>query len=123
MSDLVLEVRQTKEFSAWLRRLRDANAVARIRRMEEGNPGDTRSVGKGVMEMRIAWLSRLLFASRNADCDPAVRRRQAHTATGYRAGSDSRGDIVMRKTTRFVAADYLDSEERQVAYISAALET
>ncbi len=23
--------------------------------MEEGNPGDTRSVGKGVMEMRIAY--------------------------------------------------------------------
>jgi putative addiction module killer protein len=55
ISDLMLEVRQTKEFSAWLRRLRDANAVARIRRMEEGNPGDTRSVGKGVMEMRIAY--------------------------------------------------------------------
>jgi putative addiction module killer protein len=55
----MLEVRQTKEFSAWLRRLRDANAVARIvariRRMEEGNPGDTRSVGKAVMEMRIAY--------------------------------------------------------------------
>ena len=51
----MVEVRQTKEFSAWLRRLRDANAVARIRRMEEGNPGDTRSVGKGVMEMRIAY--------------------------------------------------------------------
>jgi putative addiction module killer protein len=45
----MIEVRQTQEFSAWLRRLRDANAVARIvgriRRMEMGNPGDTRSVG------------------------------------------------------------------------------
>jgi probable addiction module antidote protein len=29
----------------------------------------------------------------------------------------------MAKTTRFKAADYLDSEERQVAYITAALET
>jgi DNA-binding phage protein len=27
----------------------------------------------------------------------------------------------MRKTTRFDAADYLDTEERQVAYIAAAL--
>jgi len=27
------------------------------------------------------------------------------------------------KTTRFDAADYLDSEERQIAYITAALET
>ena len=55
----MVEVRQTQEFSAWLHRLRDANAVARIvariRRMEQGNPGDTRSVGKGVVEMRIAY--------------------------------------------------------------------
>ena len=29
----------------------------------------------------------------------------------------------MPKTTRFDAADYLDTEERQVAYIAAALET
>jgi probable addiction module antidote protein len=29
----------------------------------------------------------------------------------------------MRKTTRFDAAEYLDTEERQVAYITAALET
>jgi probable addiction module antidote protein len=29
----------------------------------------------------------------------------------------------MRKRRRFDAADYLDTEERQVAYISAALET
>jgi len=29
----------------------------------------------------------------------------------------------MSKTTRFDAADYLDTEERQVAYITVALET
>ena len=29
----------------------------------------------------------------------------------------------MSKTTRFDAADYLDTEERQVAYITAALES
>ena len=29
----------------------------------------------------------------------------------------------MSRTTRFEAADYLDTEERQVAYITAALET
>ena len=52
-------MRQTDEFSGWLRRLRDANAVARItgriRRMEMGNPGDSRSVGQGVVEMRIDY--------------------------------------------------------------------
>ena len=55
----MIEVRQTEEFSAWLHGLRDANAVARIvariRRMEQGNPGDARSVGEGVMEMRISY--------------------------------------------------------------------
>jgi putative addiction module killer protein len=55
----VTEVRQTEEFSGWLRRLSDANAVARIvgriRRMEMGNPGDTKSVGQGVLEMRIDY--------------------------------------------------------------------
>lgn len=55
----MIEVRQTEEFSGWLRRLRDADAVARIvgriRRLEQGNPGDAKSVGKGVMEMRIAY--------------------------------------------------------------------
>ena len=53
------EVRQTEEFSAWLHRLRDANAVARIvariRRMEMGNPGDAKSVGQGILEMRIDY--------------------------------------------------------------------
>jgi putative addiction module killer protein len=55
----MVEVRQTAEFSTWLRRLKDVNAVARIvariRRMELGNPGDTRSVGKSVMEMRVDY--------------------------------------------------------------------
>jgi len=53
------EVRQTEEFSGWLHRLRDANAVVRIvgriRRMEMGNPGDTKSVGQGILEMRIDY--------------------------------------------------------------------
>jgi putative addiction module killer protein len=55
----MVEVRQTGEFSNWLRRLSDQNAyariIARVRRMEHGNPGDTRSVGAGVMEMRVDY--------------------------------------------------------------------
>jgi putative addiction module killer protein len=53
------EVRQTEEFSGWLHRLKDVNAVARIvvriRRFEMGNPGDTKNVGQGVREMRIDY--------------------------------------------------------------------
>ena len=69
----MVEVRQTQEFSAWLHRLRDANAAARIigriRRMEMGNPGDTRSVGQGVLEMRIDHGPgyRVYFARRGAE--------------------------------------------------------
>jgi putative addiction module killer protein len=52
-------VRQTDEFRTWLRRLSDDNAtariVSRIRRMELGNFGDARSVGNGVMELRIDY--------------------------------------------------------------------
>jgi putative addiction module killer protein len=55
----MIDVRQTAEFSNWLRRLKDDNAVARIvariRRMEQGNLGDSRSVGAGVMEMRVDY--------------------------------------------------------------------
>ncbi|WP_018238646.1 type II toxin-antitoxin system RelE/ParE family toxin [Ensifer sp. BR816] len=55
----MIEVRQSTVFSDWLRSLRDRNAtariVARIRRLELGNPGDIKSVGDGVSEMRIDY--------------------------------------------------------------------
>ena len=55
----MIEVRQTAEFTNWLRSLDDLNVytrvVARIRRMELGNPGDAKSVGAGVVEMRIDY--------------------------------------------------------------------
>jgi putative addiction module killer protein len=55
----VVEVRQTDEFRHWLHRLGDGRAkariVSRIRRMESGNPGDTRSLGSALREMRIDY--------------------------------------------------------------------
>ena len=55
----MIEVRQTGEFSQWLRRLKDDKAfgriLVRIRRAELGNLGDCRSVGGGVMEMRVDY--------------------------------------------------------------------
>jgi len=55
----MIEVRQTPEFRGWLRRLTDDDAAARIieriRRLERGNQGDAKSVGGGLMEMRIAY--------------------------------------------------------------------
>lgn len=55
----MIEVRQTDEFRNWLRNLRDGKAAARIasriRRLEQGNPGDIKTVGSGLLEMRIDY--------------------------------------------------------------------
>jgi putative addiction module killer protein len=53
----MFELRQTDEFSAWLRRLKDARAkariAARIERIKFGNLGDYKSLGGGMMEIRL----------------------------------------------------------------------
>jgi putative addiction module killer protein len=55
----VIEVRQTCEFTRWFDRLADRKARARIlvriRRLSLGNPGDVRSLGGGVSELRVDW--------------------------------------------------------------------
>jgi putative addiction module killer protein len=55
----MLAIRETEEFSAWMSRLRDARAkakiAARIDRLAQGNPGDVEPVGAGVSEMRIHY--------------------------------------------------------------------
>jgi putative addiction module killer protein len=53
----MFEIRETAVFTDWLNELRDDKAVARIevriRRLSLGNPGDAKSVGEGVNELRI----------------------------------------------------------------------
>ncbi len=53
------EIRKTQTFVQWLDRLPDIQArvrvLARIKRLEEGNPGDIKPVGEGVSEMRIHY--------------------------------------------------------------------
>ena len=55
----MVQIVQTAAFSAWLGKLADiaatARIVARLRRLELGNPGDVKSVGGGVSEMRIDY--------------------------------------------------------------------
>jgi putative addiction module killer protein len=55
----VLEIRQTENFARWFKRLRDRQArgriLARIRRLQLGNPGDVAPVGDGVSELRIPY--------------------------------------------------------------------
>ncbi len=53
----MIELRQTIEFAEWIDDLRDirgrARIQARIERLAMGNPGDAKSVGEGVCELRI----------------------------------------------------------------------
>lgn len=53
------QIRQTTVYANWIDGLHDRRAVlrieTRIRRLELGNPGDTKSVGNGVSELRIDY--------------------------------------------------------------------
>jgi len=67
-----MEVFRSAAFDAWLSKLRDRQArariLARIRRLTIGNPGDVKTVSKGVSEMRIDYGPgyRVYFARRGA---------------------------------------------------------
>jgi len=54
-----IAVRRTKTYDLWFARLRDARAKARIAvridRLQRGNAGDHRSVGDGVMELKVDY--------------------------------------------------------------------
>ena len=55
----MVEVRQTGEFTKWLKSLRDGRAAAkiaqRIVRLQSGLLGDVKPVGGGVSELRIDY--------------------------------------------------------------------
>lgn len=55
----MLKLVETDQFTAWLERLRDRRAVARIGirldRLALGNAGDVKPVGEGVSELRIDY--------------------------------------------------------------------
>ena len=55
----MIEIRKTEIFAKWLDGLNDIRArariLARIERLATGNPGDIKSVGEGVSELRIDY--------------------------------------------------------------------
>ena len=54
-----MQILRSDEFDAWLRKLRDERARARIQarilRLSMGNAGDAKPVGEGISEMRIDY--------------------------------------------------------------------
>jgi len=55
----MIEIRKTEIFAKWLDGLHDIRARARIlvriERLAAGNPGDVKSMGEGVSELRIDY--------------------------------------------------------------------
>jgi len=53
------EIRRSETFIKWLKKLNDKTGkfliASRISRLREGNPGDTKSAGEGIVEMRIHY--------------------------------------------------------------------
>ena len=86
----VIEVQQTRVYTRWFDRLRDRRArrriQTRIRSLIEGNPGDWRSVGGGVSELRI------------------------HYGPGYRVYFTRRGDSIVI----LLAGGDKDSQDRDI---------
>lgn len=68
----MIEVLKSRTFDAWLTTIRDRRAAARIQvridRLALGNPGDVRSVGSGLSEIRVDYGPgyRVYFAQRGA---------------------------------------------------------
>jgi putative addiction module killer protein len=55
----VVEVLKSNTYDRWIRKLKDRRAAARVQvrvdRLAGGNPGDVKSVGAGVLELRIDY--------------------------------------------------------------------
>jgi putative addiction module killer protein len=55
----MVDIKKTDVYVQWLDDLRDirarARVLARVERLAAGNPGDVKSVGEGVSEMRIDY--------------------------------------------------------------------
>jgi putative addiction module killer protein len=55
----MVDIKKTDVYARWLDDLRDTRArarvLARVERLAAGNPGDVKSVGEGVSEMRIDY--------------------------------------------------------------------
>jgi len=56
---IMTKVHKSSVFIKWLKKLKDhvakALIVARVKRLDEGNPGDSGPVGEGLSEMRIHY--------------------------------------------------------------------
>ena len=86
----MLEIRKTEIFAKWLDGLHDirtrARILVRIERLAAGNPGDVKSVGEGVSELRIDYGPgyRVYYKKTRTEGGNFVGwRRQKYAGQGY----------------------------------------
>jgi putative addiction module killer protein len=98
----MLEIRKTDVFAKWIDNLKDirarARVQARIERLAMGNPGDAKSVGAGVSELRI-------------DCGPGYRvyfMKKGKTVIVLLAGGDKSTQSRDIKTAQRLARNLED---------------
>lgn len=130
----MVEIRKTSVFAKWLDGLADAKARARVLvrldRLIEGNPGDIKTVGEGVFEMRIDYGPgyRVYYTLRGREIvillAGGVKGSQARDiATALRLARNL-WEIMMPKTitTRYDVAEHLRTPGEVAAYLEASLE-
>jgi putative addiction module killer protein/probable addiction module antidote protein len=127
----MIEVRATRWYKDWIAGLKDRAAVARIdtriRRLSLGNPGDFKSVGDGVCELRVDYgpgygvyyvQRRELIVILLCGSDKQNQDRDVKAAK-----KDCEGVVNMAlETTLWDPAENLTSPEAECAYLEAAFE-
>lgn len=123
------EVRQTVIFSKWLSKIRDAVAKAsiarRVARLENGNFGDSKSVGGGVYELRIDVGKGYRVYFTNKDNKMVVLLVGGDKSTqdeDKQLPKKWQRRFEMLETTKFDVAEYLDTEEVQSCYLNYVAE-
>jgi probable addiction module antidote protein len=130
----MVELIRTTVFDAWMRALRDRQAIvriaARIDRLASGDPGDVKPIGGGLSELRIdhalatGSISPVAARSSSSCSAGATRRHRSGTSTGRRRwppNGRSEPAMTEQKFGRYDSADYLETEADIAAYLDAVM--
>ena len=130
----MIEIRQTDGYAKWFGGLRDRAAQMRInvrvRRLSLGNPGDVKSVGKGVSELRIDYgPGYRVYFTKHGDTvfillAGGEKRTQEQDIRKAHELAQNLQEVVMAKTKtkKWDVVDHLKTKEDMAAYLEAVLE-
>lgn len=129
-----MKLEKTDEYQDWFTGLSDklvkARIEARIRRLQDGNPGDVEPVGEGVSELKLHFGSgwRVYYTERNgqiiillAGGNKSTQKRDIQLALTL-ARNLWESIMAKTKTTPYDTMDYLKTEEDRALYFEACLD-